>query len=764
MTGRTEAYSVIGKRLPRVDGPVKATGQATYATDLKLPGMLSGKVLRSPYPHARIRRIDTTRAEKLRGVKAVITGSDLARLGYCFDAGAEPAVAVNKVRYVGEAVAAVAAAEDHIAEEALGLIRTDYEELPPVFGPQEAMEDGAPEIHDSLRNNTIKKLVYSFGNLEKGFRAASHIREDKFTTQGVHGCYLEPLGCVADFDATGRLTVWSTTQGTGRLRDALASTLGIRQRDVRVIGTHMGGGHCGKTRIFPHDLCAALLSKKAQRPVKIECTREEAFLINRGAQPTFVRLKTGVSKDGTLVAMECQHIADTGAYFAGNLVYCYTFATALLTAYRLPNITYFGYLVSTNNGPCQAQRGSGATAGRFVIECQLDMIATDLGLDPVQVRLRNALQAGEITANNSWVRDSGLSDCLRQAANAADWSSKRGKLHPGHGIGIAAYTHATGGSSPVLPSGYSSAFVHVEQDGTVTVVSGANEIGQGSSTVLCQVAAEELGVTLADVRITPPDTDVTPFDWGSMGSRTTFLAGNAVKAAAADARRQVFAHAASKLQARPEDLEASDGQIFVKNDPTRRITFTAIARASHLTGSGKPILGSGYFCASNRSERNMDTGEGDMGPTYSSGAVIAEVEVNNETGQVKVSQVTIAHDCGLALNPMSVEGQLEGQLQAAQGQALYEERFVRKGILLNPSFGDYKMATALEMPRVTPIIVESIDSASPLGVKECGEGPQGGITPAIANAVYDATGVRIYDLPMTPEKVLAGLKSKKPAR
>ncbi|MBI4332614.1 MAG: molybdopterin-dependent oxidoreductase [Chloroflexi bacterium] len=755
-----KSYSVIGKRVPRVDGGVKATGEARYASDLGLAGLLHGRILRSPYPHARIIRIDTRRAERLPGVKAVLTGKDLAEADYSLELGAEPAVAIDKVRYAGEGVAAVAATGEDIAEEALGLIEVEYEELPPVLNAGEALKEGAPRVHETLEKNMAAKLLYNFGDVQQGFRESSYVREDRFTTQGVHGCYLEPLISAASFDSQRRLMVWSTTQGTGRLRNTLAATLRMRQGDVRVVGMHMGGGHCGKTRIFPQDLCAALLSRKAERPVKIELSREEAFILNRGAQPTAVELKTGVRADGRLVAIECKLVADTGAYFGGNLVYGYTFGTCLLSAYRLPHFRYQGYLVTTNSGPCQAQRGSGATPARFVIECQLDIIAADLKLDPVELRLKNALRSGDTTINKSRVSGCGLSDCIQRTAEAADWKNRKGKLPPGRGIGIAAYAHPTAGSNTVLPSGYSSAFVHVHQDGAVTLVTGANEIGQGSSTVLCQIVAEELGVDIKDIRISLPDTEVTPFDWGSMGSRTTFLAGNAVKAAAADARRQVFELAAGKLGVTVDELEAAGGQIYVRRSPEKRVPFTAIARVSQLAGSGKPILGSGSYCAEDITERNWETGEGDMGSAFSSGAVVAEVEVDKETGRVTVSRVTLAHDCGLALNPMAVEGQIEGQIQAAAGQAICEERLTQKGVLLNPSFVDYKMLSATDMPQVIPVIVETVDTSNPLGVKECGEGPQGGIAPAIANAVYDAIGVRINDLPITPQKVLDALKER----
>ncbi|MBI4329882.1 MAG: molybdopterin-dependent oxidoreductase [Chloroflexi bacterium] len=753
-------YSVLGKRVPRVDGPVKATGEARYTVDQRWPGMLYGKLLRSPHPHARILSVDTRRAERLPGVRAVLTGKDLTDAEVCLDAGAEPPVAVDKVRYIGQAVAAVAAADEYVAEEALDLIKVDYEELPSVFTPEEAVKEGAPSVHDGLERNMVMDLAYHFGDVEKGFQESGYVREDTFTTPPVHPAYLEPLVSAAHFDSDGRLTVWSSTQGPGRLRDALAATLRMKQGEVRVIASYFGGGFCGKTRIFPHDVCAALLSKRAGKPVKIEYSRKEIFAVNRGGQPTAVRLKTGVRRDGTLVAMECRLMCDTGAYFGGNLVFGYVFGTAPLMTYRLPNFRFQGRMATTNNGPYQSQRGSGVTPARFVVESQIDIIAADLGLDPVEMRVRNALQSGDVTANRSKISSCGLSECVRQAAAAAGWSH-RDKLPPGRGMGISCYAFATAysGGSSVLPSGYSSAFVHVHQDGTVTVLTGVNDNGQGIMTALAQIAAEELGVPVQNIRVTLPDTEITPYDFGTMGSRATYLAGNAVKAAAGDARRQIFELAAARWQARVEDLEISDGRVRIKRDPQKSIPFAALAQASQLAGKGKPVLGKGYFSAPDTIEPNLKTGEGDMGPNLGFGAVVAEVEVDRQTGKTTVLKITIAHDCGLPLNPMAVEGQLEGQIQAATGEALCEERLTSRGKVLNPSFADYRMPTALDMPGVKPIIVETIDTTSPLGIKECGEGPQGGVAPAIANAVYNAVGVRMHDLPMRPEKIMKAFET-----
>jgi 4-hydroxybenzoyl-CoA reductase subunit alpha len=748
-------YSVIGKRLPRVDAAVKVTGETKYTFDMALPGMLFAAILRSPYPHARIMKIDTARAERLAGVKAVVTGREMAGNG--MRPGVDCGMAINHVHYVGEGVVAVAAIDNDTAMEALNLIDVVYEELPAIFDPEEALRPGAPRANTDLKDNIMVDVAYHWGDVEKGFRQCDHIRQDRLTTQSVHNAYMEPFAAIASFDTNGKLTYWISSQEPQGTRMVLAERLGIKLGDVRVIVPYVGGAHCGKGPLAPFMVVPAVLSRKSCRPVKLVLYRNEVLIENRGMPPIITELKTGVKKDGTLIAMDCRMIAAAGPYLSaeaaigkGAFALSYLFATALNLPYRLPNIRYEGYTVHTNHSNYFAQRGSGNTPARFAYESHLDMIAADLGLDPVEIRKRNALQSGDITANKCKISTSGLAECLQKVTERTNWKERKGKLGNNRGLGIACYAHPTG----PMPEGMSaSAFVHVHADGTVTLIVGATELGQGIATVMSQIVAEVLGLPLEDVRMSQLDTEVCPYAPGTMGSVGTYVIGSAVKLAADDARRQILQLAAKTLGARVEALEMAQRAVYVRDKPEKSLSFSTLFR------DAKPILGRGRFISECKPP-NLETGEGTYTPNHSFGAVVAEVEVDRETGQVKVMKGTLAHDCGFALNPTLVEGQIEGQFQAGTGQAIYEERLMEKGYLLNPTFTDYRMPRSLDMPQVEAIIVETVDPKGPFGAKECGEGPQGGVAPAIANAVYDAIGVRIRDLPITPEKVLKALKEK----
>lgn len=754
-------YSVIGKRLPRVDAVVKVTGETKYTIDLVLPRMLYAVTLRSPYSHAKILNIDTSRAERLPGVKAVLVGKEIAGKNG-IQPGVEYGLAINNVNYMGEGVAAVAATDNDAAVEAINLINVVYEELPAVFDPEEALRPGAPRANTDLEDNILEEIKYHWGDVEKGFSQCDHIRQDKFATQSLHPCYMEPPVAIADFDVNGKLTFWTSTQDPQAIRIGLSERLEIGLGNVRVIAPYLGGGHCGKGHLHPFMVVTAALSRKSSRPVKMVLPRDEILIENRGMPPTITELKTGVKKDGTLIAMQCRTIVAAGPYRhagepANKVIFGtnYFFATALNLPYRLPNIRYEGYSLYTNNSVYWAQRGSGNTPARFVYESQLDMIAADLGLDPVEIRKRNALQSGDTIANKSTISTSGLTECLQKVVERTNWKERKGKLSKNRGLGIACYAHPTG-PMPTRMTG--AAFVHVHPDGTVTLITGAPELGQGITTVMSQIVAEVLGLPLEDVRMSELDTEVCPFSCGTVGSIGTYTIGNAVKAAADDTRRQILQLAASTLGTKVKDLEMGQRAVYVKDNPEKRIPFSTLA-GDALVRDGKPILGKGQFTAE-CDPPNLETGEGNYTPNHSFGAVVAEVEVDRETGQVKVVRGTLAHDCGFALNPTLVEGQIEGQFQAGIGQAIYEERLVEKGRLLNPTFTDYRMPRSLDMPQVESIIVETVDPRGPFGAKECGEGPQGGVAPAIANAVYDAIGVRIRDLPITPAKVIRALKEK----
>jgi 4-hydroxybenzoyl-CoA reductase subunit alpha len=754
-------YSVIGKRLPRVDAMAKATGEAKYTVDMTIPGMLYGVMLRSPYPHAKILNIDTTKAERLPGVKAVITCRDLVRQ-QDIQPGVEYGLAMENAHYAGEGVVALAAIDNDTAVEALNLIDITYEELPAVYEPMEALREGAPKANTDLPDNVMGKALYHWGDIETGFRQCDHIREDILSTQSVHGGFMEPFVAIASFDSGGKLTFWTACQLPHVVRIGLADRLGMRLGDVRMIVPYMGGSHCNRTLLDNFHIVTAVLSRKSGRPVKMVLSRDEVFIENRCICPITAELKTGVKKDGTLTAMHCKMTATEGPYLregipAGKWIFTHVwlFGTILALPYKLPNIKYEGYAVHTNNSLFRAQRGSTITPARFVFESQLDMIADDLGLDPIELRIKNSLQTGDVAANKYTIGSIGLTECLEKVAEHTRWRERKGKLGKNRGLGVACHVHGTGPMNYRLNA---TAFVHVQADGTVTLIAGLPEQGQGICTVMSQIVAEELGLLVEDIRISEMDTDVCPFNFGAAGSIGTYTIGNAVKSAAEDARRQILQLAAEKLGEKAEDLEMRQRSVYVRDNPEKKIPFLVLARDACLH-HGKPVTGIGQLTA-DCDPPNLETGESQYSPNHSYGAAVAEVEVDTETGQVKVVSGTVAHDCGFALNPTLVEGQIEGQFLHGLGQALYEERLMHHGQMLNPTFADYRMPRSLDTPPVASILVETLDAKGPFGAKECGEGPQGGVAPAIANAVYDAIGVRIWDLPITPEKILKALKEK----
>lgn len=750
-------FSVVGKRLPRVEGVLKVTGEAQYTVDLAFPGMLFGKILRSHYAHARIRNIDVSRASKVSGVRAIITSKDTLGIRYGVRVDLpqtldEYPLAMDKVRCIGDAVAAVTAVDEETAEDALDLIEVEYEELPAVFDPEEAMKPGAPRIHDHAERNISLEAFFDYGDVEKAFRESYHIREDKLSTQAVTHAPLETHAAIALADHSGKITLWASTVGPAYLRYNLAKTLGISESMIRVIKPYVGGSFGSKAELFPLEFCAALLSKKTGRPVKIVHTREEEFSATRRRHPMRFNLKTGVKKDGTLLAVDCHYIIDNGAYNAcGPIVLELSSAFLPAGPYRVPNVRCKGLLVYTNNPVGGAMRGLGAVQMRYAADSQLDMIANDLGMDPVEFRLKNARRPGDITPNQFKITSCGLTECIQKASEFSGWTEKGRTFPPYQGIGIACSSYLTG---VPWPFNASAAFIKVHDDGGISLLTGASDAGQGSDTVLCQIAAEELGVALEDIRIISADTEITPPDPGTFSSRVTFLAGNAVKRAAADAKQQLLEIVAEKLEAHVEDLEAKNRRIYVKGSPEKGLSFAEAAQLC-LYFKKTPILGRGFYTPP------TVLGSGNISSTYSFGAQIAEVKVDSETGQIRLLKSTDAHDCGFAINPMGVEGQLEGSVAGGEGQALYEECIMDCGRMLNPSFLEYKIPTTLEVPEMKAILVETIDSEGPFGAKEAGEGTQISPAPAIANAIFNATGVRITDLPITPDKILKALEGKR---
>jgi len=773
-----EELSFVGKSVPRKDGAEKATGSALYTVDMVLPGMLWGKILRSPYPHARILNIDTTRAERLPGVKAVVTGKDTLGIQHGFvETPRYPPdqypIAMDRVRYIGEEVAAVAAIDEYVAEEALGLIQVDYEELPAVFDPEEAMKPEAPEIHPSHPKvkdpykNIGGKTETGWGNVEKGFSESYLVREDRFEGQLRTHCYMEPQATLASFDLSEKLNVWTSSQGPFIKRAKLARTLGLPFNNVRVLKAYVGGAYGGKVDLFSHEFCASLLSLKARRPVKIVCTREEVFEAARHGQPILVELKTGVKKDGTLMAQQVKVINNSGGYRGSGVVVIFLCWGFVMLCYRVPNLKYEGYSVYTNNPVRAPQRGHGAPNLRFAVDSQMDMIAEELGIDPVEIRLKNARQKGDTLPNGDPVRDCGLVECIEKVAKVTHLKERYGKrkaqegqrIKRGIGMGVSSYF-----SGSLIYPNTSAAVVKLNDDGTVSLLTGALDIGQGAETILSQIVAEEIGVSMDDIRVVAADTETTPVDIGSWISGGAYVSGNAVKIAASDARRQLFEVAAKELEANPEELIAKNREIFVKGSPGRSISFTQAVAASIAKRRGNPIIGQGHYRTMKDipTHPSLATTKGRWSENYAFDAQVAEVEVDMETGHVKLVKATTAHDCGFPINPAIVEGQIDGQVSMAQGHALWEEVLMEKGKTLTTSFLDYKIPCAKDMveSHYIDVITERYEKDMPYRTKEVGEGYVSAMVAAIANAVYDATGVRAKTLPILPEKILRGLREK----
>ena len=752
-------FSVIGRRLPKVNSWAHLTGQARYADDLFLPRMLYGRLLRATRPHARIRRIDVSRAAAHPGVVAIVTGADMpAKMGIMPSTQDETALAVDKVRYVGEPVAGVAAVDEDTAFDALSLIEVDYEDLDPIFTIEEALEREDVKIHDeSKRANVFKEVHLSFGDLDGGFASADHVRDDWFFFEGNTHAPIESHSAVASYGADDKLTLWTATQVPHYLHRELEKVLGLPRSRIRVIATPNGGAFGGKSDPFGHEFAAALLSMRTHRPVKITLDREEVFYAHRGRHPVKMRIRTGVKKDGEITAVHYQSWLDGGAYASYGIATTYYTGALLTVTYRIPAYKFDGVRVYTNKPPCGPKRGHGTTQPRYGFECQLDKIAQDLGLDALEYRKRILQPPHSRTVNDLRITSMGLGECLDALQRATRYSERHGELGRGKGIGLAGSAYISGAGLPIywneMP--HSGAEIRIDRGGGVTVMCGTSEIGQGSDNMLASVAAEALGIMPSDVHVVSGDTSLAPVDLGSYSSRVTFMAGNAVKDAAMKLRSLLFAAASEKLGVAEDRLIAAYHRIYDQNDPEKFISFVdaaVLAESKHGTlvaaGSYKPPKGIG----------GSFKGAG-VGPTpaYSYQAAVAEVSVDLETGTLTVDKVTTAHDCGRALNPANVEGQIEGSAYMGYGEIIAEEQIFRGGLHKKPSLLDYKLPTSLDTPALEAIVVESVDAEGPFGAKEAGEGPLNPVIPAIANAVYDAIGVRFDETPITPEKILEAL-------
>lgn len=756
-------YSVIGKPTPQVNSVDKVTGRLKYINDIALPGMLHGKILRSPYAHARIIRIDTSKAERLYGVRAVATSKDfpMVKSGRSLGLEDEYPFGFDKVRHCGEEVAAVAAIDEDTAEEALDLIKIEYEEFPAVFEIEEAMKPGAPLVHDHAKNNIGYEIHHALGDVEKGFKEAYYIREDRFETPMAQGAASGPRCAVADYDpVNGTLTLYTDGNVIYSALPLFARIVGVPEKKLRVIRPAVACSFGNKGRMNEVGVYAAFLSLKCGRPVRIERTRAEDFANTRSVEPLVSYLKTGVKKDGRLVAMQCRHLSNSGAYLDFSPWDARQNVGVFSILFNCPNVKFDGYCVYTNTIPSAALRGLTNRALNFAQNSHLDMLARDLGMDVVDFYLKNAHQKGDVTAAKYKLDSCGLIECIQQVSKASGWKEKRGKLPAKRGIGFAATGH-TGGFR-AYGTDLSTVLVEVDDLGGVKVISGRSEYGQGPSTMIVMCVAEELGLGVEDITINEfTDTLYTPWECGNYGSRGTVQQGNAAISAGKDVKRQLFEVVAEKLGTTPDKLEAKDKRIFIRDAPDKGVSFLWAVKDYRESGKPMPLVGRGYYDPPSQ-EMDLKTGEGNVAMAYAFGAQIAEVEVDTETGKVTVLKVTSASDCGKALNPLVLNSESEGGVSMGLGTALFEEiTYDEKGRVLQTTYADYRLPSVWQQPEVKTIWVETIDPHGPYGAKGITEIVSLPTAAAMANAICDAIGVRIRKLPMLPWKILDALKEEK---
>jgi CO/xanthine dehydrogenase Mo-binding subunit len=756
--GAMENHKIVGKGVVRSDCLAKVTGQARYSADLKLPGMLVAKVLRSPHAHARILSVDVSPALKIPGVKAAVSGQD----GYGVKWGVfrytqdHAMVPTDKVRYVGEDVAAVAAIDEETAIEALGTIKVEYEPLPAVFDPVAAMAPDAPQIHDAYSGNINVHVHIDVGDVDAAFRESFIVREDTFKAAGEAYAMMEPYAVVAHYNS-GYLDLWMPNAGPHVRAKALSNLLKIPLNKVRVRQVYSGGAFGGRSEVAPGDFMAALLSMKSGRPVKLVLSREENAISTRQVHDIIATIKTGVKQDGTILAKEFKVIYDGGAYSSTGPIAASIPYYVYEEAYRFPNVKYDGYRVYTNKGI----RGMYGCHGRAFLagnEVQLDMIAKDLGIDPMEIRIKNGLTLGEKTATKSWITSGNLAEPTERAAEKAGWGSKRGNLPKNKGIGMGCVAIMTG-----FPMGFrsgSSCYVKLNDDGHATVVTGIVDNGQGNDSMAVQIASEVLGIPMEDINLVSADTEVTNLDPGAYSQAATFVGGNAVKKACEDARNQILAIASEKLGETVDYLDLKDRMVVCLRNAEKKMPISWITRDAFFRA--KPITGIGSYIPKIDFDREwISKPFGQMAGTYSFGTSVAEVEIDEETGKIVMPHFVTAHDCGKAINPMAVEGQMEGSVQQAGVAAITEGNVWDNGFLLNPDLLEYKVPLACDMPDIETIIVESNDPEGPFGAKEGGLTVRMNAYSAVACAVSNALDAQFVELPLTPDKVLAIIDQKK---
>ncbi|MBU4564532.1 MAG: molybdopterin-dependent oxidoreductase [Desulfarculus sp.] len=780
-------FEVIGSRAPRKDAPNKSTGKARYIEDIKFPGELAGALLQSPQAHAKIKRIDISRAQALPGVVAVITAQDVPDVKY----GVSPArydetlFAVDRVRYVGDEIAAVAAEDLATAQRAVEFIEVEYEPLPVLLTVEQATAEGAPWLHEQFPDNVCAQVEQEFGDVEAAFAGCDLIQEGSFFSKRQDGAFIEPNQCVALMDSDGVLNLHSSTQVPHYVQRTLAMVTGLNMSKVRVVKPYVGGGFGPKASATPIDLAAGFLAMKTGRPVRMAYTREQVFLFSRARHGFTHHMKIGVKKDGTLMALDHRATLDGGAYSSFGIATVYYAGSLLGGPYKLPNMRYHGLRVFTNKPACGAQRGHGGVIARALFEQQMDVIAERLGMDPIELRLKNMMETGDVTCNDLAMSSLGMRECIEAVKNGSGWDQKKGKLPKGKGIGMACGFFVSGAGYPIYRSETYHCTIMIKADedgGGIVVYTASAEIGQGSETTMAMIAAEAVGIPYEQVRVKSGDTDFG-IDLGAYSSRTTLMTGHATKEAGENLKAMILETLAQELEIDQSRLDIKNGLIKISGDPVDfsairigyikehrgwqdqpsgdELTFREAARLAYLrrgtlvsTGKYKPpVLGGKYKGAA------VGTS-----PAYGCSAQVAEVSVDFETGQIKVERITDAHDCGQAVNLTSVEAQMQGSVSMGLGEALFEEvKFDGQGRILNPSLGEYHIPTVMDMPETKCIVVESGEPNGPFGAKEVGEGAIMPTIPAILNAVRNATGLVLDETPLTPERVYLAIKKQKGA-
>jgi CO/xanthine dehydrogenase Mo-binding subunit len=754
----THEFTAIGKPIPKVDAVDKATGRARYIQDVSLPGMLYGKILYSKYAHARIVKIDTEKARALPGVRVILTGEDIppVRMGVYKD---NPPLKAGKVRSYRDEVAAVAAADPETAKQALDLIEVTYEALPAIFDPEEAMKPDAPLVHEEHKTNVLK-MPWSlhYGDVEAAKREAAFNVEERFTTTWVTHCCMGTSGAIADFDHAHNLTVYTNTQIPSLAQKDFLETLkalGLKGKRARVIKPCVGGGFGSKLDTYAYEHVAILLAWHARRPVKIQFDREEEFIATSTRQPTIINISMGCDREGKLLYRDMAMVLDNGAYTSWGVTTPSVMMMPITSLYRLPNVRYSATCVYTNNTYSQAMRGYGNPQATFAIESVMDMLAEASGIDRLEIRRINCNQPGDVTPQDLRITSCGLPECIEAVVEKLDIGRPKGR---GEGVGVASLIHV-GGGARIYKSDGCGTIIKMDDYGNANVFTGASDMGQGSDTVIAQIVAEELGIRVEDVNVIHNDTDVCPWDVGAHASRTTFVAGNAALGAARKIRERLVQLAADALEAHVDDVVLQDRAAFVRGCPDSKVPLDKLLRNSHFRPGGQMMMADYFYDPPNQ---NMGRDfRGNLSATYSFGTHGVRVQVDEETGKVAILDYVAAHDVGRAINPLLLDGQVYGGVLMGVGYALTEQVVLQKGRMMNPDFRDYKILTAKDAFPLTPVVVETIDEDGPFGAKGIGEPGCVPTAPAIANAIYDAIGVRITDLPITPERILAAIKKKK---